>query len=88
MRRGDKRACLVTAVLQGRGMGVAKDETRASGTFERLCNEDMFEACTQWAVLLASDQKKQDLPRVRALLTKSCAGGFAPACEMLKGLPK
>lgn len=85
---GDKRACLTTAVLLGRGTGVSKDETRALATLEPLCKENMFEACMQWAMFLVSDPKKPDLPRARELLTKSCSGGLAQACEMLKGFPK
>jgi TPR repeat protein len=85
---GDNRACLMTATLQRRGMGVPKDEARAAATLERLCGTNMLEACAQWAVMLASDPKKPDLPRARELLTKSCAGGVAQACEVLKGFPK
>lgn len=85
---GDNRACLMTATLQRRGMGVPKDEARAAATLERLCGTNMLEACAQWAVMLASDSKKPDLPRARELLTRSCAGGVAQACEVLKGFPK
>ena len=85
---GQKRACVVTGTLLGRGMGVPRDEARAASILEPLCSENMLEACTQWAVLLASDSKKPDYPRARALLTKSCSGGQAQACEMLKGFPK
>lgn len=85
---GDNRACLTTAALQLRGMGVPKDTVRAAATFERLCGNDMLEACAQWGVLLASDPTKPDVPRARELLTRSCAGGVAPACEVLKKLPK
>lgn len=85
---GERRACLVAARLQSRGQGVAKDEARAFATFERLCDENMFESCTEWAMQLASGQNEADLPRARALLTKSCTGGFAQACQMLKGFPK
>lgn len=85
---GDKRACVVAAVLQWRGMGTPKDETKAYATLERLCNDNMFEACTQWALLIASDPSKPDVPRARELLTKSCSGGATQACEMLKKIPK
>ena len=85
---GDKRACLSAAVLEWRGMGTPKDEAKAIAAIERLCNDNMFEACTQWALLIAADPKKPDLARARELLTRSCSGGVAQACEMLKKLPK
>ncbi len=85
---GDQRACLTIAALQSRGMGVPKDHAAAAVTFERLCGENMFEACREWAMLLASDPQKPDLPRARELLAKSCSGGVPQACEMLKDFPK
>jgi TPR repeat protein len=84
---GDKRACLGTAVLQWRGMGTPKNETLAYATLERLCNDNMLEACTQWALFIAAGPKP-DLPRARDLLTRSCSGGVPQACEMLQKLPK
>jgi TPR repeat protein len=84
---GEKRACLVTAMLQFRGSGVPKDESRALLSLEQLCDGGLLESCTQWAVLLASRQKP-DIAKARQLLTKSCDGGLSQACEMLKSLPK
>jgi len=84
---GEKRACLVTAMLQLRGTGLPKDEARALSTLEQLCDGGLFESCTQWAVVLASRQKP-DMAKARQLLTKSCDGGLSQACEMLKSLPK
>jgi uncharacterized protein len=84
---GEKRACLVTAMLQFRGSGVPKDESRALSSLEQLCDGGLLESCTQWAVLLASRQKP-DIAKARQLLTKSCDGGLSQACEMLKSLPK
>lgn len=85
---GQKRACLITALLQARGEGLPKDEARAFATFEQLCNDGLPESCTQWAVILASHPQKPDIAKARQLLTKSCAGGFAEACEVLKSMPK
>jgi TPR repeat protein len=84
---GEKRACLVSAMLQFRGSGVPKDETRALTTLEQLCDGGLFESCTQWAVILASRQKP-DLAKARQLLTKSCDAGLSQACEMLKSVSK
>lgn len=84
---GEKRACLAVAMLQFRGTGVPKDETRAVATLQQLCDGGLLEACAQWAVIVASGPKP-DIPKARQLLTKSCEGGLAPACEMLKSLPK
>jgi TPR repeat protein len=75
------------AVLQWRGMGTPPNETQAYATLERLCNDNMLEACTQWALFLAAGPKP-DLPRARDLLTRSCSGGVPQACEMLQKLPK
>jgi TPR repeat protein len=84
---GEKRACLVTAMLQFRGSGVPKDEARALSTLEQLCDGGLFESCTQWAVILAS-RPKPDIAKARQLLTKTCDAGLAQACEMLKSMPK
>lgn len=85
---GQKRACLITAVMQARGEGLPKDEARAFATFEQLCNDGLPESCTQWAVILASHPQRPDTAKARQILTKSCDGGFAPACEVLKSMPK
>jgi TPR repeat protein len=85
---GQQRACLLMAVMQMRGDGVTKDEARALATFEQLCNGGLPDSCTQWAVILASHPQKPDIAKARQLLTKSCDGGFAPACEVLKSMPK
>ena len=84
---GEKRACLLTAMLQVRGSGVPQDEARGVATLEQLCDGGLFEGCAQLAVILAG-KPKPDLARVRQLLNKSCDGGLSPACEMLKSLPK
>ena len=65
-----------------------RDETRATASFEQLCDGGLLESCAQWAILLASRPQKPDLPKARQLLTKSCDGGLAQACELLKSLPK
>jgi TPR repeat protein len=85
---GQKRACLVIAVMQIRGDGVPKDEARAFSTFEQLCDGGLLESCAQWAVILASRPQKPDLVKARQLLTRGCDGGLAQACEMLKSFPK
>jgi TPR repeat protein len=74
--------------MQARGEGLPKDEARAFATFEQLCNDGLPESCTQWAVILASHPQKPDMAKARQILTKSCGGGFAQACEMLKSMPK
>ncbi len=84
---GEKRACLVTAMLQFRGSGVPKDEPRALSSLEQLCDGGLLDSCTQWAVILAS-RPKPDIAKARQLLTKSCDGGLPQACEMVKSLPK
>jgi len=81
------RACLAVAMLPFGGTGVPKDETRAVATLQQLCDGGLLEACAQWAVIVASGPKP-DIPKARQLLTKSCEGSLAPACEMLKSLPK
>jgi TPR repeat protein len=85
---GQKRACVVVAMLQARGSGVPKDEARAYAAFEQLCDGGLLESCAQWAIVLASHPEKPDLAKARQLLTKSCDGGLAQACDRLKSLPK
>ena len=83
---GERRGCVSFAVLQAQGRGVPLDVEAARATFESACKDGFFDACTSLAVMLASGPKP-DLVRARELLTRSCDGKFAPACELLKSLP-
>jgi TPR repeat protein len=83
----NRRACFALAVLQVRGLGVPKDVAKGRATLEAGCTEGVFEACTNLA-LVAANSTPPDFARARELLTKSCDGKFAPACELLKKMPQ
>jgi TPR repeat protein len=74
--------------MQARGSGVPKDEARAFATMDRLCTDGLLESCAQLAALIASHPEKPDMDRARQLLTRSCNGGYAMACDLLKSFPK
>jgi TPR repeat protein len=84
---GESRACVAFAVMQARGDGVPRDEASALATLERLCGGGMRDACTQLALVLASRQRRTDLPRIRELLDGSCKAGDAAACDLVKTIP-
>jgi hypothetical protein len=65
-----------------------QDVPKARATLTSLCAENILEACTQLAVLIAPSRTPADMARARELLTQACDGKHARACEMLKSMPK
>jgi TPR repeat protein len=80
-------ACAFAGALYETGRGVAADSARAAALYEKACGAGVTAACTQWAVLLAASRRPEHLTRARELLTNSCTGGEARACDLLKSLP-
>ena len=66
---------------------IHRNQERAAAALEQRCGGGQPESCVQLAELLIS-RNPPDAARARELLTKSCEGGFARACELLKSVQK
>lgn len=84
---GDAPACWRLASLRAFGRGVPRDVAAALRVLEPACQPGGREACARLGQVLASTGDLADLAKARTVLTGSCDGGFAPACELLKRLP-
>jgi tetratricopeptide (TPR) repeat protein len=82
----EPRACSAAAFLYAEGRGVPRDNDKAIALVEKPCGTGVLEACTQLATLLTRRRAQGDLTRAQELLDKSCKGGIAAACDLLKGL--
>lgn len=85
--RGDQPGCWRLATLRASGRGVDKDVAAALKVLEPACQPGGREACARLGLVLASTGDPKQLAQARTVLTGSCDGGFAPACELLKQLP-
>jgi tetratricopeptide (TPR) repeat protein len=85
-RAGEKKACFLTAGFYGQGLGVPLDEGKAIGILEPLCGEGMPEACTGLGGILALRMGAADRARGKALLDKTCKGGYQEACKIAETL--
>lgn len=79
----DLGSCARFAVLQAQGTGTAKAPVTAVATLNRLCGQNVDDACVGWALLLI---QTNEIAKARTLLKKSCANGFSEACEIEKKL--
>ena len=84
---GDAPACWRLASLRAFGRGVPRDVAAALRVLEPACQPGGREACARLGQALASTGDLADLAKARTVLTGSCDGGYAPACELLKRLP-
>lgn len=83
----DPGSCARYAVLQVQGLGVQRDSALGLATLERLCGENVDDACIGWALILAARPEKPDVPKARQLLKASCDAGNGEACRLLKAMP-
>ncbi len=67
----------------GRGLGVAKDESKAATLYLRACDASDAPACVSLGLLYSQGRGvKADPAKAHALFDKACNAGFARGCQL------
>lgn len=74
--------CARQATLEAQGAPGSRAVTRAFATLERLCGENVADACLGWGQLLANRTTKADRDRGATLIRKACDLGHGEACSL------
>jgi TPR repeat protein/tRNA A-37 threonylcarbamoyl transferase component Bud32 len=76
--------CADAAYFLSRGLGVAKDDVRATEALQRGCENDDFPSCTELGIRYREGRgQSKDPHRAVELFRKACDGADATACDML-----
>lgn len=78
----DLAGCARFAVLEAQGLGTPKNTTRALGSLEKLCNDNVADACLGWGQLLAKSKTRSDRDNSSLLIKKACELGNTEACRL------
>jgi tetratricopeptide (TPR) repeat protein len=87
-RADDVSSCARLAVLEATGQGMAPEPVKGVSTLQRLCGQQVDDACIGWALVLASKPDRDRLAKARELLQTTCARQNEEACRILETLPR